>query len=156
MKVLNKVLIGLTTVFMLTACASKTDYATFHSKAGEAYEKAKEVSFSKVVVSGWEKNDKGEKEEYDNVTVKFEKGTYSTIGGLLDSTAKEIALAAMLNFTFASVMPEDEDATYYAGSSFKVEGKDSDGNKAVETWNQYGLLTSMKSADGQLKVSYKK
>lgn len=152
MKVLNKVLIGVASLAMLTACASKCDYATFNSKAKEAVASAKEVSYSKVVLDGWAKDDNGEKQDFDKITVKFEKGAYATIGGLLDSTAKEIAVAALLNATFATVIPEDEETTYYAGSTFKVTDKD--GNKME--WNKYGLLTLSQSADSKYTVSYKK
>ena len=152
MKVLNKVLIGVASLAMLTACASKCDYATFNSKAKEAVASSKEVTYSQVVVSGWSKDENGKKEDYDKITVKFDKGAYVTVKGLLDSTAKEIATAAMLNLTFASLIPESEDYAYYAGSTFKVEDKD--GN--TESWNKYGLLVKTTGEDSKLTISYKK
>ena len=95
MKVLNKVLIGVASVAMLTACASKTDYASFHSKAVEAGEKAKEVSFSKVVLSGSYVDEDGKKQSYDNVTIKFEKGSYAA-GGLTDTTLAQAGAVVYL------------------------------------------------------------
>ena len=153
MKVLNKVLIGVASVAMLTACASKTDYATFHSKAGEAVEKSKEVSFSKVVYSGSYIDDDGKKQSYDNITVKFEKGVYSPTNV---SHLDEIAVAGVLLAARANLVGEGENTTYYAGSTFKTV-YEKDGDKVQKLWNQYGLLTAVKYSNGdQLKVSYKK
>ena len=153
MKVLNKVLIGVASLAMLTACASKTDYSSFHSKAVEAAEKAKEVSFSKVVVSGSYVDEDNKKQEYNDVTVLFEKGTFKpTVATHLE----EVAVALVLNFSTANLVPEAENTTYYAGSSFKVV-YEKDGDKETSLYSQYGLLTSVKSSDGDnLKVSYKK
>ena len=154
MKVLNKVLIGVASVAMLTACASKTDYATFHSKAVEAGEKAKEVSFSKVVLSGSYVDKDGNKQSYDNVTIKFEKGAYAA-GGLTDTTLAQAGAVVYLSAMQAQLVGESENNTYYAGSSFKVV-YEKDGDKTTTLWNQYGLMTSVKSGSDQLKVSYKK
>ena len=154
MKVLNKVLIGVASVAMLTACASKTDYASFHSKAQEAAEKAKEVSFSKVVLSGSYVDDDGKKQEYNDVTVNFSKGSYGA-GGLTNTTLEQAAAVAYLSLMQAQLVGESEYNTYYAGSSFKVV-YEKDGNKETTLWNQYGLLTSVKSGSDSLKVSYKK
>ena len=55
----------------------------------------------------------------------------------------------------AQLVGESEYNTYYAGSSFKVV-YEKDGNKETTLWNQYGLLTSVKSGSDSLKVSYKK
>ena len=154
MKVLNKVLIGVASVAMLTACASKSDYATFHSKAVEAGEKAKEVSFSKVVLSGSYVDEDGKKQSYDNVTIKFEKGSYAA-GGLTDTTLAQAGAVIYLTAMQAQLVGESEYNTYYAGSSFKVV-YEKDGNKETTLWNQYGLLTSVKSGSDSLKVSYKK
>lgn len=154
MKVLNKVLIGVASVAMLTACASKTDYASFHSKAVEAGEKAKEVSFSKVVLSGSYVDEDGKKQSYDNVTIKFEKGSYAA-GGLTDTTLAQAGAVVYLTAMQAQLVGESENNTYYAGSSFKVV-YEKDGDKTTTLWNQYGLMTSVKSGSDQLKVSYKK
>ncbi len=153
MKVLNKVLIGVASVAMLTACASKTDYATFHKKAQEAAEKAKEVSFSAVTVSGSYVDDDGKKQNWDKITVQFDKGTFKA-GNI--SHLDEVAVALMLTGSVAQLIAEADNTTYYAGSTFKVVyEKDSD--KSTALYNQYGLLTSAKSSDGSdLKVSYKK
>ena len=154
MKVLNKVLIGVASVAMLTACASKTDYASFHSKAVEAAEKAKEVSFSKVVLSGSYVDEDGKKQSYDNVQIKFEKGSFAA-GGLTDTTLAQAAAVLYLTAMQAQLVGESENNTYYAGSSFKVV-YEKDGDKSTTLWNQYGLMTSVKSGSDQLKVSYKK
>ena len=153
MKVLNKVLIGVASLAMLTACASKTDYASFHSKAVEAAEKAKEMSYSQVVVSGSYVDEDNKKQEYNNVTVSFDKGTFKA-GNL--THLDEVAVALVLNLSTANLVGEEENTTYYAGSSFKTV-YEKDGNKETTTWNQYGLLATVKSSDGDnLKVSYKK
>ena len=136
--------------FTLSACASKVSFADFQKKANEAMEKAKDVSFSKVVVDGYISSE-GSKTEFDKVEIKFEKGSYTTDASLL---SKESICALAMNFTFVSLaaIEEDEDCTYYAGGSFKVVDKD----KNQMEWNQYGLLTSMKTEDSKLTVKYSK
>ena len=154
MKVLNKVLIGVASVAMLTACASKSDYATFHSKAVEAGEKAKEVSFSKVVLSGSYVDEDGKKQSYDKVQVMFKEGLFQT-ESLAKTTIEQGLALILLNANQAQLVGESENNTYYSGSSFKVV-YEKDGNKQTTQWNKYGLLTSVKDADSNLKVSYSK
>ena len=152
MKVLNKVVIGMASLVLLTACAPKTTYAEFHAKAVAALEKAKEKSFT-VTLKGTYKDDNGEKKNYDNITINWNKGSFEATSALhLD----EVFLAVTLTALRADVVAESDNTTYYAGSSFKTV-YEKDGNKETTTWNQYGLLATVKSSDGDnLKVSYKK
>ena len=156
MKVLNKVLIGVASLAMLTACASKCDYAKFHEKAVAAYNESKSVSFSQVVVKGSAKDEDGE-HKFDNVTVKFENGAFKATN---ITHLDEVFAAAMLSAMTADLIPEDSDVTYYAGSTFKISSQDEDG-KGTMTWNKYALPTVVKTTDkdgGQTNytVSYKK
>ena len=141
--------------FALAACAPKVDYAKFHELAVKAAEKAKEASFSKVVLDGYTKDEDGKKEEFDNITLKFEKGSYSATSL---THLDEVAVAIMLQALVAENIPEaekDEKVTYYAGGSFKVEAEE-DGKKSVMEWNDLGLLTSMTGDDSKLTVKYSK
>ncbi|MBP5574617.1 MAG: hypothetical protein J6X50_02600 [Bacilli bacterium] len=135
--------------FALAACAPKVDYAKFHELAVEAANKAKDVSYSKVVLDGYTKDEDGKKEEWDKITVKFSKGTF-------EATAlthlEEIGAALYLNVMVAQTVGESENYTYYAGGSFKLEVKDGD----TYQWNEYGLLTSVTGSDSKLTVSYTK
>ena len=136
--------------FCLVGCASKVDYAKFNEQAKAANEKAKDVSYSKVVLDGYYTDD-GQKQSFDKVTVKFEKGSYAATDILhLD----EVAYALVLEGLKAQNIPNDDKATYYAGSTFKVVYDD--GEKNTYEWNQYGLLTSIKGSDSKLTVSYTK
>ena len=138
--------------FALAACAPKVDYAKFHELAVKAAEKAKEASFSKVVLDGYEIDEDGKKQEFDNITVKFEKGAYaaSSITHL-----DEVAVAILLQTLVAENIPESDKVTYYAGGSFKVVSEE-DGKKNTMEWNDLGLLTSMNGDDGKLTVKYSK
>ena len=135
--------------FSLSACASKCDYAKFHELAVEAAKKAKDVSFSKVVFSGYY-TESGKKQQYDGVTIKSSKGAF--VPGL---AADEIVVAALLEAAMASVMPEDNSVNYYAGGSFKITGTGDNKDKKME-WNQYGLLTSYSAKDSKYSVKYSK
>ena len=150
MKVLNKVVIGMASLVLLTACAPKCSYADFHSKAVAAMEKAKEKSFS-VTIKGTYKDDNGDKKEYDNVALKWEKGafTYTNVTHL-----DEVAAAIVLNVITADVIGENENSTYYAGSTFKVVTKDDNGTSTT-TWNKFALPTQIKGSDSNLKITYK-
>ncbi len=153
MKVLNKMLIGVASVAMLTACASKTDYDSFHKKAVEAAEKAKEVSYSAVTVSGSYVDNDGKKQDWDKITVSFDKGIFKPTNL---THVDEITIAGILNLATAQLVGNTDNTTFYAGSSFKVV-YEKDDTKSTKLYNQYGLLTSSKSSDGDnLKVSYKK
>ena len=153
MKVLNKVVIGAAALVLLTACGpSKTTYAKFHEQAAKAAEKAKEATFSKVVLSGSAKDDEGKTQKFDNITIKFEKGTFTATN---ITHLDEVAAALLLNGVQAVGVPEEKDTTYYAGNGFKVEYKAEDGKKTA-TWNAQGLLTSTVDGDAKLTVKYSK
>ena len=137
--------------FALAACASKVDYDKFIEKAKEAAEKAKDVSFSEVVLDGYYTED-GKKQNFDKVTVKFEKGSYAATN---ITHLDEVAYAMVLEGLRAQNMPKSDKATYYAGSTFKVVYEDGD-DKGTYEYNQYALLTSIKGDDSKLTVSYKK
>ena len=144
--------------FALTACASKVNYEEFHKKAVEAVEKAKDVSYSKVVVGGYTKDEDGKKEEFDNVEIRFEKGAYATKSALLSDPvayASEGILVGMLTALRADMIGEEENTTYYAGSTFKVVSE-KDGDKYTAEWNEFGLLTSMDGDGTKYTVKYTK
>lgn len=144
--------------FALAACAPKVEYSKFHELATEAAKKAKDVSYSKVVVDGYEIDDEGKKQEWDNLEIRFEKGAYTTKSALLsdpEAYAKEAVAVLMLSAMTADMMPEDEHCTYYAGGSFKVVSEE-DGKKNTAEFNEYGLLTSLSGDDGKMTVKYSK
>ena len=150
MKVLNKVVIGMASLVLLTACAPKTTYAKFHEKAVAAVEKAKEKSFS-VTIKGTYKDDNGNKKDYDNVTVKWNKGSYEATNV---THLDEVAAAILLNLSTADLVGESDKITYYAGSTFKIVQKDDNGSSTT-TWSKFGLPTSVKDSDSNLKITYK-
>lgn len=140
--------------FALAACASKVSFEEFKKKADEAAEKAKEANYSKVVVDGYYEDD-GEKTTFDKVTVKCEKGVFAATNAL---HIEETGVAIFLNITTAAgvaALGEDENTTYYAGGSFKVETVE-DGKKNTATFNEYGFLTGMTGDSAKLTVSYTK
>lgn len=150
MKVLNKVVIGMASLVLLTACAPKCSYSDFHSKAVAAVEKAKEKSFT-VTLKGTYKDDNGDKKNYDNLTVKFNKGSFEATN---ITHLDEVAAALVLNLSTADLVGESDKVTYYAGSTFKTVTKDDNGTSTV-TWNKFGLPTQLKDSDSNLKISYK-
>ena len=141
MKVLNKIVIGLASLAMLTACASKVSYSEFHEKAVAAVAKAKDQNFDVTV------NGKSGSTEYKDVKVVWDEAFAATTITHLD----EVAVALMLNMLTADLVAEDEDTTYYAGSTFKTETKSDDGNGTC-TWDKYGLPTSIKGTSGEDKI----
>lgn len=138
--------------FCLMGCASKCDYAKFHDEAVKAAEKAKSVKFSKVVVKGTYVDSDNKKQSYDDVKVEFDSGVFASTN---ITHLDEVAVALILNALTAQNVSEDESCTYYAGSSFKVVTESDNGKSTVE-YNKYGLLTLIKDADSNLKVSYSK
>ena len=154
MKVLNKVLIGVASLAMLTACASKCDYDSFHSKAAAAVEKKGEASWTSAVVSGSYVDDNGKKQSYDNISLSMSKGVFSASNAThLDEVGAALALNTFLRADYAG---NNENTTYFAGSSFKTV-YEKDGDKTTTNWNKYGLLVSIQYSSGdQFKVSYKK
>ena len=138
--------------FCLVGCASKVDYAKFNEQAKAAAEKGKDVSYSKVVLKGTYVDDDGKKQKYDDVTVQCTKRVFE-VKSLLNTNLDEAAAIIVLNFYKAENIGEDENITYYAGSTFKIVYEK---EKQTVEFNEYGLLTSIKDADSNLKVSYTK
>ena len=130
----------------LTACGAKAvDYDTFHLKAQEAYEKAKDVTFETVTYK------QKDSESSTELVVRFDKGVY----GVRDDTAlKDVVaagiLVALLDSSMAFLVQESEDVKYYVGG-FKI----TDGDTTI-TFNEYGLITSSATKDSKFTVSYKK
>ena len=144
--------------FALTACASKVSYSEFHEKAVEAAKKAKDVSYSKVVIDGYTIDENGDKDEWSGLEIRFEKGAYATKSTLLSDPvafAEEGIAVALLTGLRAENIGEDENNTYYAGSTFKVETVKDD-KKSVAEYNEYALLTSISGESGNLTVKYTK
>ena len=152
MKNLSRFFVGAAALVLLTACGpSKVNYEKFHEQAVEAVKKAGEKEFA-VTVKGYYKDNDG-KHEMESISVKWSKGAFAPTSAL---HIDEDTIAIMLNTLTADLVGEDDNTTYYAGSSFKTV-YEKDGNKETTTWNQYGLLATVKSSDGDnLKVSYKK
>ena len=153
MKVLNKVVIGAAALVLLTACGpAKTTYEKFHEKAVAAAEKAKEVSYSSVVLDGSMKDDEGKTQKFDKITIKFNKGAFEATNLL---HLEEVAAALLLNASCAYLAPKEDNTTYYAGNGFKISYKSDEGTKTA-TWNANGLLTSTVDGDAKITVKYSK
>ena len=142
--------------FALAACASKVDYAKFHEKAVEASKK--ESGYKKVTLKGSSKSSfMGATVEikFDHVYEKDGNDWKKTKGE--DGAADLAALAIIVGRV--SDVQEEENTTYYAGSTFKVV-YEKDDDKMTEEFNGFGLLTSEKGkANGSevdLKVSWSK
>ena len=142
--------------FALAACASKVDYDKFHEQAVAASKEAGDQTFEKVVFDGWYKDDADKKQDIGKVEIKFNKGVFVNKTAILSDAelaAKEMAIAAMLNLLTADKIGEEENTTYYAGSTFKVVSEQ-DGDKYTAEFNKYGLLTSMSGDDAKYTVKY--
>lgn len=152
MKILNKVVIGMATLCLLTACGpSKVSYAKFHEAAVEAVKK--EVSYTKVTVKGTSKA--------SSVSVELDL-EYTLKDGQWEMT-KGDAVSALVGTVLigmtADLVTEDEKTTYYAGGGFKTVTKDGDDTGTV-TWNANARLTSIKgktsSGSGDIKLTWSK
>ncbi len=163
MKILNKVVIGMATLCLLTACgAKKVDYSKFHEAAVEAAKK--ENGLTKVVVDGKAKiKEDGKVTEYTFDKFEFTGFTNGRLSAA-EKTAKMIGLVAegneakLIAFTYANttaeVVPETKDTTYYTGG-FQVVMED-DGQKATIKFDGNGLPTSYKlSGDASGSISFK-
>lgn len=145
MKKITKIGAALLAVCSLASCASKCDFAKFQEKV-KAIE---ESPYKTAVVKGWYKNKDGEKHNLkeevslDKISVSL-TGDFAIAAGLVLETVALFAVA------------ESADCKYYAGTSFKVVGKDDEGNKGTWTWNKYGMLTSEKTDSSSYKITYKK
>ncbi len=165
MKVLNKVVIGMASLVLLTACGpSKVSYEKFHEKAVEAAKV--ENGFTKVEVNGKATiKEEGKKTEYtfDKVTVEgFTNGRMSATEftaklAILAASGKELeALALSLAANTAEVIGNDSSSVYYDDLSASYE---KDGEKRTIKFDKNGLPTSFKfSGDesGSLKLSWSK
>lgn len=137
--------------FALAACAPKVDYAKFHEKAVEACKK--DAGYKKVTIKGTEKGSimgMSIELKFDHVYEKNGDDWKKTKGedGAADLAAAEIFLMK------ADVIPEDEKAEYYAGSTFKVVYKDGD-DKSEMTFDKFGYLTSEKGKSEGMEVDLK-
>ena len=161
MKILNKVVIGMATLVLLTACGGKkVDYAKFHEEAVAAAKN--ENGYTKVTVKGKAKiKEDGKVTEYTFDNLQFDGYT----NGRMDAVtlaAKAAALllegneAKIIAFSLAGataeLIPEDKDTTYYV-SGFQVDSKDGD-QKSTVKYDKNGLPTSYKySGDGSGSVT---
>ena len=165
MKVLNKVVIGMASLVLLTACAPKTTYADFHEKAVAAAKK--DSGYTKAVVNGTSKSG-NTTYEFKNVELKVTNGRYDvtnvTLSEVANYTAEQLAAYALIAVEAQSVTEKQQDdeskgtVTYYAGSTFKVVAKDDNGS-ATYTWNKFGLLKTLKSTgdnETNIKVKWSK
>ena len=163
MKILNKVVIGMASLCLLTACGpTKVDYDKFHEAAVEAAKK--ENGYTKVVVDGKAKlKEDGKVTEYTFDKIEFTGFTNGRLSAA-EKTAKMIGILAegneakLIAFTYANLtaelMPKDDKSTYYTGG-FQVTAED-DGQKATIKFDANGLPTSYKlSGDASGSVSFK-
>ena len=163
MKVLNKVVIGMASLCLLTACGpTKVDYDKFHNAAVEAAKK--ENGYTKVVVDGKAKiKEQGKVTEY--TFDKFEFTGFTN--GRMDVATMAVKYAAVLAeaneakliaFSFsmatAEAVAKSDKATYYTGG-FQVVAEE-DGAKSTIKFDANGLPTSYKfSGDASGSVSLK-
>ncbi len=130
----------------LVSCATKTDFATFKEKAEAAAKK--ESPYTKATVKGTSKSGSSE----SKINIKYSKGnTWAPVekDDLIVGTA--IALVVFTQNVVFYAGAEVEEATYYAGSTFKYECKD-----LTVKFNKYGQVTSYAGEGYNLTVSYSK
>ena len=144
MKVLNKVVIGMAALVLLTACGpSKCSFEKFSEEARAAAEK--DPGYNKVVVKGTVKAAAAgisAEVKLNHTFAKDEDGDWEMTDG------EAITATAALNYaSYRAVMfcgdEAEEDATYYCGGGFKIVGKNEDGSATLK-FDSYGYLTSMK------------
>ena len=133
--------------FCLMGCQSKCDYAKFHEQATSV--KTHSYKKASVKVDG--------KEQLTGLAIA---GTVKYIynGGweldANDNNGVAVKTAASLYIaSTAAIVAEDDNLEYYAGGGFKVVEKDS---KNTTQFNSYGLLTSYKSENMKVSISYSK
>lgn len=136
-KTIKKVFCSAAIVLMLPSCASKVTYAEFKE------------SFSKV--------EKAPEIEKKKISGKYEGESYSfsynekTVGDLTVNETK--VLAAITGYMTAAgvlIAAENSEATYYAGSTYKIEYKEK-----VFEMDKYGAVTYIKDGDKtKLDISY--
>lgn len=152
MKVLNKVVLGMASLVLLTGCMSKTNYSDFHKKAVEAEEKA--PAYTKATAKGNVKQSIVGVETSIDVDVKFEKNEDGD-WEVKEGSAAGAAIAALYLSYRASMVGDSGDITYYAGNGFKATAKDEDSATSY-VFNQYGYVTSAKgnSDSGKLDLTF--
>ena len=168
MKILNKVVIGMASLCLLTACgAKKLTYEKFHEKAVEAAKV--ENGYTKVTVNGKAKF--VEESDGKKTTVEYEFDKVAIDGftnGRMDAvtlTAKMVAyglagqdkeMAALgLAAGTAEVAPNSDKLTYY---DFQVDEKDGDYTSSTK-FDKNGLPVSYKfggSGSGSLTLEWAK
>ena len=166
MKVLNKVVIGMAALTLLTACgAKKVEYSKFHEQAVEAAKA--ENGYTKVTVNGKAKmKEDGKVTEYtfDKIEIDgFTNGRMDALTAaskmaalLLDGSEVKI-IAFSLSQATAEIVPEDKDSTYYVGG-FQVDSKDGE-QKSTVKFDKNGLPTSYKysgEGSGSITLSWSK
>lgn len=141
-------------------CASKVDYTTFKTKAQEALKNTPD--YTKANVKGDVTMGSSTTNVNFDATVSGRVISYSKV---TDITAQLVVttLNAMTISTFILTDEGNSNYTYYAGSSFKVEGTETEDNETANVsyeWEGNGLLTSVNAkADSvtfKLTVSYSK
>lgn len=135
----------------LTSCAKKVSYEEFH-KAATAVEKN---PYKTAKMTGIIKSSDDSSSSTQNIDAELKYQSIASVGSLSASvwTSDNATAALIINTLTAGIITEDENSTYYAGGSFKVvtkvEEKDSEGKTtatatSTTTFNEYGLLTSIK------------
>lgn len=158
MKVLNKIVIGMASLVLLTACGpSKCSFDKYKEQANAASEK--DPGYKKVVVKGSVKTSLVGITAEVKLDHTFEKdGDDWKLTKGDEGAGAVAALAAASARAWDYAVSENEDATYYAGNGFKVEIK-SDEQNATYVYNSYGYMTSSKasgSSEGSVKLTWSK
>lgn len=163
MKILNKVVIGMASLCLLTACGpTKVDYDKFHAQAVEAAKN--ENGFTKAVVNGRATiKQEGKKTEYtfDKIEITgFTNGRMDllTLAAKVLS-AKSEAEAVAIGFTSmpAEEVVKSDKFTYYTGP-LTVKMEDDEGKEEVK-YDKNGLTTSIKfsgDASGSVTIKWSK
>lgn len=144
MKKFFKGLLALGFVASLCSCATKTDFATFKEKAVEAAKL--DSPYVKATVKGSAKSSTGE----STINIKYTKG-YTWAPEVNSMAALAIGTLVFTQNVVFYTVSENENATYYAGSTFKYECGD-----LTVKFNKYGQVTSYAGDGYKLTVSYSK
>ena len=163
MKILNKVVIGMATLVLLTACgAKKVDYDKFHAAAVEAAKN--DSGYTKAVVDGKATIKKEGKETtytFDKIEITgYTNGRMDLVTlGLKVLSAKTEAEAVAIGFTSmpAEEVVKSDKFTYYTGP-LTVKMVDDEGTETVQ-YDKNGLTTSIKfsgDASGSVKIQWSK
>ena len=135
--------------FCLAGCASKVDYAKFHEEAvnvkQHSFKKASVKVDSESEIAGISTSVKG--------TVKYIYNGGWQRDAEDESGAALVAAASLYIAMTAAGVSEEDGLEYYAGGSIKVVNKE---NKVTTEFNGFGLLTSYKSENTKVSISYSK